>query len=149
MKSPPTSSATAAAGLVRRSVQRRFIGAISGPQTAATGCDFSLWFRPAASEPLRAGTTVCPGRGWFGSGLGLVARFEVTHRQEAQLVAGGRVDDVAGLDPDEEGDVVAVVEPVEHRAGHPALDPVKDGHAARPRPPPAALELVDLVAGRA
>ena len=48
--SPPTIRTMAAAGLVRRSVQRRFI-----PDS----------FRLAASEPLRPGRTVCPGRpGW-------------------------------------------------------------------------------------
>jgi len=45
--SPPTISMMAAAGLVRRSVQRRFIRDS---------------FRLAASEPLRSRRTVCPGR---------------------------------------------------------------------------------------
>src|SRR5205085_1363793 len=66
-KRPPARSTTAATGLVRRSVQRRFIGP-SGPQTAATRSIVVDWFRLAASEPLRPGRTVCPGK----PGLGVV-----------------------------------------------------------------------------
>src|SRR3981189_2235940 len=59
--SPPTSSMMTAAGLVRRSVQRRFMRN-TGPQTAATGSFPGECFLLAASEPVRAGRTVCPGR---------------------------------------------------------------------------------------
>src|SRR5688572_25366844 len=135
--SPPTRSMMRAAGLDRRSVLPTFIRPL---------------FRLAASEPLRSRRTVCPGRPDFrgsrGFGrplpLGVVARIQVLHGLEPELPGRGVLVG-AGLGGDHEAHVVADVEPAHHRAGHPPLDPLEDGHATGPGLPCAALELVDLV----
>jgi hypothetical protein len=72
----------------------------------------------------------------------------VLHRLEPELagravVAGART----GLD--QEGDVVAGVEAVEDRAGHPPLRGLEDRHPAGPQSPGTAGEDIRVVTGLA
>src|SRR5438477_3039485 len=103
---------------------------------------------PSATSPSSARARRPKATCTWRSPSGLVAGLDALRRLEAQR-AGGRLVVDAGLGLDDEGDMVAHVEPADDGPGDPALHPVEDGDAARPGPPRAALELVDLVAGLA